>query len=83
MLEGKVALVAGATRGAGRGIARAGIVLEPEKAMELVAFLRDGSPPIYPRNHLLNLGIVAFDPRPLTDKDAEVIMQRVHDFFVR
>jgi uncharacterized pyridoxal phosphate-dependent enzyme len=68
---------------AGRGIARAGIVLEPEKAMELVAFLRDGSPPIYPRKHLLNLGIVAFDPRPLTDKDAEVIMQRVHDFFVR
>jgi L-seryl-tRNA(Ser) seleniumtransferase/D-glucosaminate-6-phosphate ammonia-lyase len=66
---------------AGRGIERAGIVLEPDKAMEFVKFLHDGTPPVYPRKHLLNLGIVAFDPRPLADGDVEIITRRVHDFF--
>jgi D-glucosaminate-6-phosphate ammonia-lyase len=66
---------------AGRGIERVGIVLEPEKAAELVAFLRKGRTPIYPRTHLLNLGIVAFDPRPLADGDTQIIIERVHEFF--
>jgi D-glucosaminate-6-phosphate ammonia-lyase len=66
---------------AGRGIERAGIVLEPEKAIEFISFLHDGTPPIYPRKHLSNLGIVAFDPRPLTDGDVEILMKRVHEFF--
>lgn len=66
---------------AGRGIERAGIVLDPQRAAELVTFLRDGSPPIYPRGHLLNLGIVAFDPRPMADDDVETVVQRVKAFF--
>jgi D-glucosaminate-6-phosphate ammonia-lyase len=66
---------------AGRGIERAGILLDPERAADLVAFLRKGNPPIYPRLHLLNLGIVAFDPRPLADGDAQIIVARVRKFF--
>lgn len=66
---------------AGRGIERAALELEPSLATSLVRFLRDGDPAIYPRAHLLNLGIVAFDPRPLTEEDAAVIVERVHRFF--
>jgi hypothetical protein len=29
----------------------------------------------------MNLGVVAFDPRPLTDEDVEVIAKRVQEFF--
>ena len=68
---------------AGRGIERAGIVLEPQEAQDLVRFLRNGSPPIYPRTHLLNMGTVAFDPRPLAAGDVETIIERVHDYFVQ
>lgn len=66
---------------AGRGIERAGIVLTPALAHELVAFLEEGSPPIHTRTHLLNLGIVAFDPRPLADGDVALIVDRVGRFF--
>lgn len=66
---------------AGRGIARAGIVLDPAEAARLVAFLRRGSPPIYTRSHLLGQGIVAFDPRPLADGDVARIVARVAEFF--
>lgn len=66
---------------AGRGIERAGVVLEPQRAADLVTFLRAGSPPIYPREHLLNLGIVAFDPRPLADGDVDTVIQRVRAYF--
>lgn len=68
---------------AGRGIERAGIVLDPERVNEFVVFLHEGTPPITPRKHLMNLGIVAFDPRPLTDEDVEIITRRVQDFFAR
>ena len=68
---------------AGRGIERAGIVLEPQQAQEFVTFLRQGSPPIYPRTHLLNMGIVAFDPRPLADGAVAIIVDRVHDYFAQ
>jgi D-glucosaminate-6-phosphate ammonia-lyase len=68
---------------AGRGIERAGVVLDRAGARELVSFLTQGSPPIYPRSHLLNLGIVAFDPRPLADGDVEIIIDRVHAFCSR
>lgn len=68
---------------AGRRIERAGVVIDAGKAAELVAFLRKGNPPIYPRTHLVNLGIVAFDPRPLGDGDVAVIIERVHAFFAR
>lgn len=66
---------------AGRGIARAGIELSQADAMKLVDFLREGNPPIHPRSHLLNLGIVAFDPRPLDADDVAVIVRRVKEFF--
>ncbi|MEZ4867239.1 MAG: hypothetical protein R3C14_38300 [Caldilineaceae bacterium] len=66
---------------AGRGIERAGIVLEPAQATALLNFLRQGNPPIYPRTHLVSQGIVAFDPRPLADGDVDLIIKRVHEFF--
>lgn len=66
---------------AGRGIDRAGIVLDPARAAALVAYLRDGTPPIHPRTHLVNTGVVAFDPRPLHDDDIDVIIARVRSFF--
>lgn len=66
---------------AGRGIERAAVVLEPTEAAALITFLRTGTPPIYPRTHLANLGIVAFDPRPLAEGDTTLIIQRVHEFF--
>ena len=66
---------------AGRGIERAGIVTDRQQASEMVRFLQNGAPPIYPRSHLVNTGIVAFDPRPLNDSDVDVIIHRVREFF--
>jgi D-glucosaminate-6-phosphate ammonia-lyase len=66
---------------AGRGIQRAGIVLSPPAARSLVAFLASGTPAIYPRTHLINAGVVAFDPRPLADNDIDIIIERVSAFF--
>ena len=66
---------------AGRGIERAGIVLEPAEAARLAAFLRADNPAIHIRGHLLDSGIVAFDPRPLAAGDAALIVQRVGKFF--
>lgn len=80
---GKVARTQRLDDEAGRGIERAGVVLEPEEAAQLVVFLRDGTPPIHPRGHLVNQGIVAFDPRPLAEGDVELIVARVGDFFAR
>ncbi len=68
---------------AGRGIERAGIELTPAVAAELATFLAQGAPPIHTRTHLINLGIVAFDPRPLADGDVAVIVARVGEFFGR
>lgn len=66
---------------AGRGIERAGIVLTPERAAALVDFLERGSPPIHIRGHLVNTGIVAFDPRPLAREDVGIIVKQVGEFF--
>ncbi len=66
---------------AGRGIERAAIELSPERALDLARFLRAGTPAIYPRGHLLNLGLVAFDPRPLSPDDVQKIVNRVKAFF--
>jgi D-glucosaminate-6-phosphate ammonia-lyase len=68
---------------AGRGIERAGIQLDPESAAKLVKHLTDGSPPVFPRTHLVDAGIVAFDPRPLEDTHVEIILERVRSFFAR
>jgi L-seryl-tRNA(Ser) seleniumtransferase/D-glucosaminate-6-phosphate ammonia-lyase len=66
---------------AGRGIERAGIALDPATAADLVRYLQTGPPPIHSRTHLVNSGIVAFDPRPLWDEDVEVVIDRVRSFF--
>ena len=66
---------------AGRGIERAAIELSPARALDLARFLRTGTPAIYPRGHLLNLGLVAFYPRPLSMEDVRVIVSRVKEFF--
>jgi seryl-tRNA(Sec) selenium transferase len=66
---------------AGRGIERAALVLDPDRAATLVTFLHDGSPSIHPRTHLVNAGIVAFDPRPMQEADVEVVVARVRSFF--
>jgi D-glucosaminate-6-phosphate ammonia-lyase len=66
---------------AGRGIPRAGILLQTAQAKRLVQHLTTGSPAVYPRTHLVNTGIVAFDPRPLDDGDIDIITERVRSFF--
>ena len=66
---------------AGRGIERAAIVMDPAQAVRLVAFLTAGSPAIHTRGHLLESGIVAFDPRPLAAADVATIVARVGEFF--
>lgn len=44
-----------------------------ERAARLVAHLRAWAPPIWTRDHRLVEGIIAFDPRPLSRDDADVI----------
>jgi L-seryl-tRNA(Ser) seleniumtransferase/D-glucosaminate-6-phosphate ammonia-lyase len=80
---GKVAKCQRLEDEAGRGIERAGIVLEPQEAAAFVKFLQGGAPAIHVRKHMLNMGIVAFDPRPLSDADVENIIQRVQEYFKR
>jgi len=68
---------------AGRGIQRAQIKLDEAAlgftALDLVRELERGEPPIFTRNHQANLGILAFDPRPLKTEDVEVIVRRVRE----
>ena len=66
---------------AGRGIERAALQLDRQGAVELTTFLHSGTPPIHPRAHLTNLGVVAFDPRPLSIDDVDIIVRRVHEYF--
>lgn len=66
---------------AGRGIERAAILLAPPTAADLVRFLESGTPPIHPRTHLVNTGVVAFDPRPLDEGDVDAVTGRVRQFF--
>jgi D-glucosaminate-6-phosphate ammonia-lyase len=44
-----------------------------DRAARLVSHLRGWQPPIWTRDHRLTEGIVAFDPRPLSPADADVI----------
>lgn len=69
---------------AGRDIVRAGIGLD-ERALgtnvrELAAFLMGGNPPIYVRGHLLGEGTLVIDPRPIDERDARIIVERVREF---
>lgn len=44
-----------------------------ERAGRLTAHLRAWRPPVWTRNHRLSEGVVAFDPRPLSAADVDVI----------
>lgn len=44
-----------------------------ERARRLVAHLRAWRPPIWTRDHRINEGVVAFDPRPLAAGDVDTI----------
>ncbi|HJM89423.1 MAG TPA: aminotransferase class V-fold PLP-dependent enzyme [Dehalococcoidia bacterium] len=48
---------------------------------ELVDFLAEGSPSIRTRNHHLDAGIVAIDPREVSEEQAAVIADRLRAFF--
>ena len=69
---------------AGRAIVRAGLVLD-ERALgatagELADFLAQGDPAIYVRGHLVGEGTVMIDPRPIDERDAGIIVERVREF---
>jgi len=55
----------------GDGAARAG---------RLIAHLRAWTPPIWTRDHRSTEGIVAFDPRPLTAAEAEIVVDAIRRF---
>ena len=66
---------------AGREIERAVLTTDPATARALVRFLQASDPAIFPRLHLIEQGVVAFDPRPITLDEAEIIVERVRAFF--
>ena len=72
---------------AGRAIVRAGISLrEPTPgvaARQLTSFLSEGDPPVYVRGHLVDQGTVTIDPRPIDERDAQIIVKRIRAFCQR
>jgi len=68
---------------AGRAIVRAAIAVDPatgKDAAGLARFLTEGPVAIYPRGHRVDEGFVAIDPRPIDDRDADLIVERVRRF---
>jgi seryl-tRNA(Sec) selenium transferase len=47
----------------------------------VVVHLREWTPPVFTRDHRMGEGILAFDPRPLSDADADVVVTAVEAFF--
>jgi L-seryl-tRNA(Ser) seleniumtransferase/D-glucosaminate-6-phosphate ammonia-lyase len=70
---------------AGRKISRVELRLDETRlgftALDLIQFLRSGSPPIVTRDHKANLGVIAIDPRPIGMEEAEVIVRRILEFY--
>lgn len=68
---------------AGREIYRTQITVDPKvagkSALEIDTELKDGNPAIHCRRHLLSLGIITFDPRPLVKGDKEIIVARLKE----
>lgn len=66
---------------AGRAIDRLRIGVDPEVTgmdiVELVKQLSEGDISIRTRNHLVNLGMLEIDPRPLLDGDAQAIVEKI------
>lgn len=68
---------------AGREIYRTQITVDQnitgKSAVEIDEELKNGNPAIHCRRHLLSLGIITFDPRPLVSGDKEMIVQRLKE----
>lgn len=68
---------------AGREIYRSQVSVDEavthKSALEIDAELRSGNPAIHCRKHLLSLGILSFDTRPLGKGDKEIIAQRLKE----
>lgn len=66
---------------AGRDIYRTQITVDEtltkKSAIEIDQELKNGNPAIHCRRHLLSLGIITFDPRPLVRGDSELIIERL------
>lgn len=66
---------------AGRQIYRSQVKVDEtivgKSAVQIDKELRDGNPSIHCRKHLLNQGIISFDPRPLVDGDKELIVEKM------
>ncbi len=68
---------------AGREIYRAQVIVDEKaikkSAIEIDELLRASNPSIHCRRHLLNLGIISFDPRPLIEGDKEIIVEKLKE----
>lgn len=68
---------------AGREIYRASMKVDSNilkiDANYIIKELESGNPSIYTRNHYANLGIIAFDPRPMKDGDEKIILERLEE----
>jgi len=70
---------------AGRDIQRLNLKLHEEalgsSAFDLIKFLRSGDPAIVTRDHKSNLGVIALDPRPVTEEQVPFIIDRILAFY--
>lgn len=63
-----------------RPIPRVQLILEKDCGVtgkEFIAFLENGNPSIRTRNHLVDSGIIQFDPRELKEEELTVIVGRI------
>jgi D-glucosaminate-6-phosphate ammonia-lyase len=72
---------------AGRDISRVELKLDEAapgfRASDLINFLRAGDPAIVTRDHKANLGVIAIDPRPISQDEARIIVERIQAFHAR
>ena len=68
---------------AGREIWRAQVKVDEKRlnmnASQMEKVLREGNPSIHTRRHLLNLGYISFDARPMIEGDKELIIARLKE----
>lgn len=68
---------------AGRAIYRVQVKVDERvtgmTAKELTRFLEQGDPAIFTRNHYVNTGVIAFDPRPFHEGQEKLIAARVRE----
>jgi len=51
-------------------------------AFDLITVLRSGDPAIVTRDHKANLGVIAIDPRPISQDEARLITERIRAFYI-